>query len=82
MLQSFLPIVALGALTSCRGTDKNAHFLRQAVSFASRNGRSAIQRWKISCRKISAFDGIATPRASTNEVQTLPFETELSDVTT
>jgi hypothetical protein len=31
------------ALTSCRCTDKNAHFLRQAVSFASRNGRSAIR---------------------------------------
>jgi hypothetical protein len=30
-------------LTSCRHTDKNAHFLRQAVSFASRNGRSAIR---------------------------------------
>jgi hypothetical protein len=42
VLQSFLPISARDALTSCRGTDKNAHFLRQAVSFASRNGRSAI----------------------------------------
>jgi hypothetical protein len=30
-------------LTSCRDTDKNAHFLRQAVSFASRHGRSAIR---------------------------------------
>jgi hypothetical protein len=29
------------ALTSCRCVDKNANFLRQAVSFASRNGRSA-----------------------------------------
>jgi len=29
------------ALTSRRCTDKNANFLRQAVSFASRNGRSA-----------------------------------------
>jgi hypothetical protein len=58
VLQSFLPMVAFGALTSCRRTDKNAHFLRQAVSFASRNGRSAILCWKRSCRKISAFDGI------------------------
>jgi len=31
----------LDALTSCGGADKNAHFLRQAVNFASRNGRSA-----------------------------------------
>jgi len=29
------------ALTSLRHADKNANFLRQAVSFASRNGRSA-----------------------------------------
>jgi hypothetical protein len=36
-----LPFSACGALTSCRCADKNAHFLRQAVSFASRNGRSA-----------------------------------------
>jgi hypothetical protein len=35
-----LPFLAPGALTSCRCVDKNAHFLRQAVSFASRNGRS------------------------------------------
>jgi hypothetical protein len=34
VLQSFLPISAFGALTSCRCTDKNAHFLRQAVSFS------------------------------------------------
>jgi hypothetical protein len=38
-----LPFLASGALTSCRGVDKNAHFLRQAVNFASRNGRSAIR---------------------------------------
>jgi len=36
-----LPFSASDALTSCRYADKNAHFLRQAVSFASRNGRSA-----------------------------------------
>jgi hypothetical protein len=36
-----LPFSASGALTSCRCADKNANFLRQAVNFASRNGRSA-----------------------------------------
>ena len=35
-----LPFSASGALTLCRCADKNANFLRQAVNFASRNGRS------------------------------------------
>jgi len=42
------------ALTSHHCADKNANFLRQAVSFASRNGRSAIYRWKT-----GSFGGIA-----------------------
>jgi len=40
-LHAFLLLSASDALTSCRRVDKNAHFLRQAVNFASRNGRSA-----------------------------------------
>ncbi len=35
-----LPFSVFGALTLCRCADKNANFLRQAVNFASRNGRS------------------------------------------
>jgi len=34
------------ALTSHGCADKNANFLRQAVNFASRNGRSADISWK------------------------------------
>jgi hypothetical protein len=36
-----LLLSARGALTLCRCADKKPHFLRQAVNFASRNGRSA-----------------------------------------
>jgi hypothetical protein len=36
-----LLLSAAGALTLCRCADKKPHFLRQAVNFASRNGRSA-----------------------------------------
>jgi len=35
-----LPFSASGALTLCRRADNNAYFWRQAVNFASRNGRS------------------------------------------
>jgi hypothetical protein len=39
-LHDILLLSASDALTSCCRVDKNAHFLRQAVNFASRNGRS------------------------------------------
>jgi len=43
-LHAILLFSAPGALTSCCHADKNAHFLRQAVNFARRNGRSQIRR--------------------------------------
>jgi hypothetical protein len=42
-LHAILLFSVYDALTSCRCADKNAHFLRQAVNFASRNGRLQIR---------------------------------------
>jgi hypothetical protein len=44
-----LRFLVFAALTSPYHADKNANFFRQAVSFRSRNGRSAINPLKANC---------------------------------
>jgi len=64
-----LAILLRPALTSLHRADKNADFLRQAVSFANRNGRSANNPLKAKCFRWNC----RTSRASMKEAQTLPL---------